>query len=141
LALAALALLAVAGVGFVPRFLPDLRLRPVAVSVFLVVVAAGELFWQGRRLYLFGTPAEFYPATPLVRFLAKYPRPFRTLGEGPVLYPGTQVFAGLEDVRSHDPVERRDYVEFLDAACGYDVTAYFKHVANVDCAALDFMNV
>ena len=141
LALAALALLAVAGVGFVPRFLPDLRLRPVAVSVFLVVVAAGELFWQGRRLYLFGTPAQFYPPTPLVRFLAKYPRPFRTLGEGPVLYPGTHVFAGLEDVRSHDPVERRDYVEFLDAACGYDLTAYFKHVANVDCAALDFMNV
>lgn len=141
LALAALALLAVAGAGFAPRFLPGLRLRPVAVSVLLVIVAAGELLWQGRRLYRFGPPAQFYPTTPLVQFLAKYPRPFRILGEGPVLYPGTHVFAGLEDVRSHDPVERRDYVEFLDGACGYDPTAYFKHVADVDCAALDFVNV
>ena len=141
LAGAALVLLAVAGAGFAPRFLSGLRLRPVAVSVLLVLVAAGELFWQGRRLYRFGPPAQFYPVTPLVQFLGKVPRPFRTLGEGPVLYPGTHVFAGLEDVRSHDPVERRDYVEFLDAACGYDPTAYFKHVANVDCAALDFLNV
>jgi hypothetical protein len=58
-----------------------------------------------------------------------------------VLYPSTHVFAGLEDVRVHDPVERREYVEFLDAACGYDPAAYFKHVANVDCSALDFLNV
>ncbi len=138
---AALALLAVAGAGFAPRFLQGPRLRPMAVSVLLALVVTGELFWQGRRLYRFGPPAQFYPPTPLVQFLAKAPRPFRTLGEGPVLYPGTHVFAGLEDVRSHDPVERRDYVEFLDAACGYDPGAYFKHVANVDCAALDFVNV
>ena len=44
-------------------------------------------------------------------------------------------------MRSHDPVERRDYVEWLDRACGYDPAAYFKHVANVDCAAFDFLNV
>ncbi|MEP6471151.1 MAG: hypothetical protein ABJC28_03980 [Acidobacteriota bacterium] len=141
LAGAALVLLAVAGTGFAPRFLQGLRLRPAGVTVLLALVATAELSWQGRRLYHFGPPAQFYPATPLVQFLAKVPRPFRTLGEGPVLYPGTHVFAGLEDVRSHDPVERRDYVEFLDAACGYDPTAYFKHVANVDCAALDFLNV
>lgn len=137
----ALALLLVAGAGFAPRFLQGLRSTPAAVSTLLALVAAGELFWQGRRLYRFGPPSQFYPTTPLVQFLAKVPRPFRTLGEGPVLYPGTHVFAGLEDVRTHDPVERREYVEFLDAACGYDPATYFKHVANVDCAALDFLNV
>jgi hypothetical protein len=141
LAGAALALLAVAGAGFAQRFPDGLRSTPAAVSTLLVLVAAGELFWQGRRLYRFGPPAQFYPTTPLVQFLAKVPRPFRTLGEGPVLYPSTHVFAGIEDVRIHDPVERREYVEFLDAACGYDPTAFFKHVANVDCAALDFLNV
>ncbi|HLN79790.1 MAG TPA: hypothetical protein VK392_01225, partial [Thermoanaerobaculia bacterium] len=67
--------------------------------------------------------------------------PFRVLGEGPVIFPGTNVFAGVEEVRSHDPVERRDYVEWLDRACGYDPAAYFKNVANVDCTALDFLNV
>ncbi len=142
LAGAALALLAVAGAGFVPRVLAGgPRGREAVVPALLLIVAAGELFWQGRRLYRFGPPAQFYPPTPLVQFLAKAPRPFRTLGEGPVLYPSTHVFAGLEDVRSHDPVERRDYVEFLDAACGYDPGAYFKQVANVDCPALDFLNV
>ncbi len=140
LAGAALALLAVAGAGFAPRLLGG-RGRQAAVPALLVVVAAGELFWQGRRLYRFGPPEQFYPPTPLVQFLAKAPRPFRTLGEGPVLYPSTHVFAGIEDVRSHDPVERRDYVEFLDAACGYGPGAYFKHVANVNCPALDFLNV
>ena len=140
LAGAALILAAVAAAGFAPR-LTGARLRPAGVPVLLALAAAAELFWQGRRLYRFGSPAEFYPPTPLVRFLEKTPRPFRILGEGPVLYPSTHVFAGLEDVRIHDPVERREYVEFLDAACGYDPAAFFKHVANVDCRALDFLNV
>jgi hypothetical protein len=143
LAAAALALVAVAGVGLAPRFLggAGLRLTPAAVSILLVLVGAAELFWQGQRQYRFGPPAQFYPRTPLVQFLAKVKPPFRTLGEGPVLYPSTHVFAELEDVRVHDPVERREYVEFLDAACGYHPGAYFKHVANVDCSALDFLNV
>jgi hypothetical protein len=140
LAGAGLVLAAVAAAGFAPR-LAGARLRPAGVSVLLALAAAAELFWQGRRLYRFGSPAEFYPPTPLVRFLEKAPRPFRILGDGPVLYPSTHVFAGVEDVRIHDPVERREYVEFLDAACGYDPAAFFKHVANVDCGALDFLNV
>jgi hypothetical protein len=138
---AAAFLLAVGGAALAYRSRKKIGISTAAVSLLLVLVAAGELFWQGRRLYRFGPPAQFYPPTPLMQFLAKIPRPFRTLGEGPVLYPSTHVFAGLEDVRIHDPVERREYVEFLDAACGYDPAAFFKHVANVDCAALDFLNV
>ncbi len=133
-----LASAAAAGAAFSVR---RLRAAPAGLVVVLSVLAAVELFWQGRRLYRFGSTAEFYPPTPLVEFLAKQPRPFRVLGEGPVLYPSTHVFAGLEDVRIHDPVERREYVDFLNGACGYDPNAFFKHVANVDCAALDFLNV
>jgi hypothetical protein len=112
-----------------------------AFPLVLAMLAAGELFWQGRRLYRMGPPSDFYPATPLVEFLRRQPGPFRVLGEGPAVYPSTNVFAGVEDVRTHDPVERREYVEWLDRECGYDPAAFFKHVANVDCAALDLLNV
>jgi hypothetical protein len=111
------------------------------VPVLLAVLAAGELFWQGRRLYRLGPAEGFYPPTPLVEFLRSRAGPFRVLGEGAMLFPGTNVFAGVEEARSHDPVERRDYVEWLDRACGYDPAAYFKNVANLDCGALDLLNV
>jgi len=112
-----------------------------AFPLVLAALGAGELFWQGRPLYRMGSRAHFYPPTPLVLFLGRQPGPFRIVGEGAALYPGTNILAGVEDVRSHDPVERRDYVEWLDRACGYDPGAYFKHVANPDCAAFDFLNV
>ncbi|HMA18274.1 MAG TPA: hypothetical protein VKS03_07530 [Thermoanaerobaculia bacterium] len=111
------------------------------LPIFLAMLAAAELFWQGRRLYRLGPARDFYPSTPLVEFLRRQPGTFRVLGEGPVIFPGTGVFAGVEDVRNHDPVERRDYVEWLDRACGYDPSAFFKNVADVDCAALDLLNV
>ncbi|MGH9365324.1 MAG: hypothetical protein ACRD1B_08700, partial [Thermoanaerobaculia bacterium] len=57
------------------------------------------------------------------------------------LFPNSNVFAGLEDVRTHDAVERREYVEFLAATCGYDAREYFKQIQNVNAPALDFLNV
>jgi membrane protein YfhO len=113
---------------------------PVA-PVLLAILAAGELFFQGRRLYRLGPRSDFYPPTPLVQFLERQEKPFRVIGEGPAIYPSTNVFAGVEDVRIHDPIERRDFVEWLDRACGYDPAAFFKHVSNLDCAGLDFANV
>jgi hypothetical protein len=57
-----------------------------------------------------------------------------------VLFPSTNVFAELEDIRTHDAVERRDYLAFLDATCGYPYE-YFKKIRNLDAPALDFLNV
>jgi hypothetical protein len=51
------------------------------------------------------------------------------------------VFAGLEDIRTHDPVERKDYVNFLDRAAGYPPLDYFKHLGNFNAPALDLLNV
>jgi hypothetical protein len=133
--LAAVALLAVALSRRGRR--PAFRVFPI----LLAMVAAGELFWQGRRLYRMGPRADFFPPMPLVEFLRRQPGPFRVVGEGAAIYPSTNVFAGVEDVRIHDPVERRDYVEWLDRACGYDPAAFFKHLANLDCPAFDFLNV
>lgn len=116
--------------------------RRAGTLAYLLAAAAGaELSWQGLRQYEYGPSAELFPPTPLVRFLQAQPRPFRVLGEGAELYPNTNVFAGVEDVRTHDAVERRDYVEFLNATCGYPPANYIKFVRDLDAPALDFLNV
>jgi len=58
-----------------------------------------------------------------------------------MLFPSTNVFARLEDVRTHDAVERHDYMRFLDATCGYPYDEYFKKLGNLDATALNFLNV
>jgi hypothetical protein len=100
-----------------------------------------ELVFQARGLYAFHPSRLLYSQTPLTRFLAAQQKPFRVVGAGAVLFPNTNVLAGVEDIRTHDPVERRDYVEFLDATCGYDPQPYFKTVENLNASALDFLNV
>ena len=112
-----------------------------ALPLALAVVSGAELAVQGSRLYRLTPAADIFPQTPLVRFLARQTGPFRVAGEGPTLFPGTNVFAGVEDVRTHDPVERRDYVEFLNFHCGYPPQDYFKMLRNFEAPALDFLNV
>ncbi len=112
-----------------------------ALPFLLALFTAAELINQGQRLYRFGSPAALFPATPLTLFLARQPGPFRVVGEGGAVYPGTNIFAGVEDVRTHDAIERRDYVLFLDAAAGYPPAAYFKHFQNLDASVFDFLNV
>jgi hypothetical protein len=112
-----------------------------ALPVLLAAAAAAELMAQGTRLYRFGPPEWLYPETPLLRFLRSRPEPFRIVGQGSVLFPNSNVFAGLEDVRTHDPVEREDYVDFLDRAAGYPAMDYFKQLTDWNAPALDLLNV
>ena len=120
-----------------------LRLRIGAASFAgsLVVLACLDLGHAGTRLYRFYPLSEVFPATRLVRFLRAQPGVFRVLGEGAALFPNTNVFAGMEEIRTHDPAERRDFVEFLNATCGYAPEQYFKTVRDLNCPALAFLNV
>jgi len=107
----------------------------------LALVSSAELFAQGTRLYHFGRPRDLYPPTPPIEFLRAQEKPFRVAGQGAALFPHTNIFAEVEDIRSHDPVERRDYVEFLDATAGYPPAAFFKQIGNLNAPSLDFLNV
>jgi hypothetical protein len=127
-------ILAVAAAGSSPA-------ARAALPLVLTAITVAELLWQGQRLHRFGSSAELFPPTPLVGFLSAQAPPLRVVGEGAAVYPNTNVFAGVEDIRTHDPVERRDYVEFLDATCGYPPGDYFKHIGNLNASALDFLNV
>ncbi|MCA1617360.1 MAG: YfhO family protein [Acidobacteria bacterium] len=111
------------------------------LPLLLAAVAAVELGIQGSRLHRFGRPADLFPETPLTRFLRSRPGPFRAGGGGAVLFPNSNVFAGVEDIRTHDPVERRDYVDFLDRAGGYPPADYFKRIADWNAPALDLLNL
>jgi hypothetical protein len=142
---AALAL-ALISLGVAAALFAIASLKPSAVVItgcFLLLVAASaaELLYQGMRLYRFGSPADLYPDTPMLAFLRSRPGPFRVLGEGAVLFPNANIFAGLEDIRTHDPVERGDYVRYLDACCGYKPYDYFKFLQNFDSPALDRLNL
>jgi hypothetical protein len=118
--------------------------RPAArllLPLGLALISGAELFAMGARLYRFGSPADLYPPTPAIELLRARPTPFRVAAQGAMLFPHTNIFAGLEDIRTHDPVERRDYIEFLDATAGYRPAEYFKQLADVDAPSLDFLNV
>jgi Bacterial membrane protein YfhO len=107
----------------------------------LTIIALAELFRQGTRLYGWADTRSLYTVTPLVDFLRSQPGPFRIAGREVTLFPNVNVLPRIEEVRTHDAAERRDYVEFLDATCGYDPVPYFKQIRNVDSPALDFLNV
>jgi len=134
LAMLAAAILVAAAAWARPQIAPYL-------PVVLALLAAAELGRQGMRLYRFQPPGRLYPDTPMLVFLRSRPGPFRVTGEGAVLFPNSNVFAGLEDIRTHDPVERKDYVDFLDRAAGYPPLEYFKHIGDFNAPALDLLNV
>jgi hypothetical protein len=117
------------------------RARPGTYVTALTILCGAELLYQWRGLNRLYAPAMLFPETRLLQFLHAQPGTFRVLGHGSVLFPNTNVFAGLEDIRTHDPVERRDYMAFLDATCGYPWTDYFKILRNENAPALDFLNV
>ena len=136
---AALATLAAVAALFVwslsrPKWAPRL-------GIVVAAVGAGELLFQALPTYRWAPADQFFPPTSLGRFLASQKRPFRVLGEGSALFPATNVFAGVEEIRVHDPVEPLGYVEFLDRTCGYDPKPYFKQIRDPEASALDFLNV
>ena len=138
--------IALIGLGVALALLMIALLKPRAAVitgcfVALAAASAAELLYQGMRLYRYGSPADLYPDTPMLAFLRSRPGPLRIVGEGAVLFPNSNIFAGLEDIRTHDPVERRDYVRYLDACCGYKPYDYFKFLQNFDSAALDRLNL
>jgi hypothetical protein len=112
-----------------------------AAMVLLAAVGTAELFCQGATLYRWGAARDLFPPTPLVKFLQSQDRPFRVVGEDAALFPNTNVFAGVDSIQTHDAMERRDYMTFLDASAGYDPKPYFKHVRDLDASVLDFLNV
>jgi len=117
------------------------RARLGIVFAVLVVSSIGELFAISLPFDRLGPSGAVFPSTPLVEFLRGLPGTFRVSGVSTALFPSSNVFAGVEDVRTHDPLERRDYVELLDAAAGYPTAEYFKTFRDPGAPLFDLLNV
>jgi hypothetical protein len=137
LTLLVLAAFALSAVWVAARSPAIRRLVPWA----FVLVAAADMTLQARWQYRGGPVSEVFRPTGLSEFLRGRPRPFRIAGEGYEFFPQRHAMIGVEDIRMHDPIERNDYMEFLDATCGYDPADYFKHVRRIEAPVLDFLNV
>ena len=117
------------------------RIRPGLAVIGLAAVCAGELLHLWRGLYPLNPVSLLYPETAMIRFLQARERPYRVAGEDNAIFPNDGVFARVEDVRTHDAIERADYVAFLDATCGYSRADYFKHIRDPDASVFNFLNV
>ncbi|HTD53383.1 MAG TPA: YfhO family protein, partial [Thermoanaerobaculia bacterium] len=134
-----LAVLSLAGVA--ASLLAKGRLTPALFLFLITGLSALELLHQGMRLYRFYSPGDLYPETPLIGFLRAQNRPLRIVSDEFALYPNTNIFASMESVLTHDPAERRDYVQLLDSSAGYARFDYFKRARNLDAPIFDFANV
>jgi hypothetical protein len=134
-------LAALAVLGAVALCWIAMRRHAAAATAALAVLAAADLLAHWHHIYRASPTALLYPETPMIRFLRSRDGVFRVAGQGGALFQNSGVFAGVEDVRTNDGVERRDYVTFLDATCGYPPADYFKHLRNPDASVLDFLNV
>ena len=117
------------------------RVRPRVTVLGLAAVCAAQLLHLWHGLYPLYPVSLLYPDTPLIRFLHAQEGPYRVSGIANAIFPNNGVFARVEDVRTHDPVERADYVAFLDATAGYPRGDYFKVIRNADAPVFDFLNV
>jgi hypothetical protein len=118
-----------------------MRRHAAAAMAGVAVLAAADLLAHWHHIYRPSPTTLLYPETPMIRFLRSREGVFRVAGQGGALFQNSGVFAGVEDVRTNDGVERRDYVVFLNATCGYPPGEYFKHIGNPDAPVLDFLNV
>ena len=121
--------------------------RAFLVLLLAAVVVELSMFGRDRNpLY----PASFvYPRTPLIDALdalhAKQPAndPMRIAATGSVLYPNTHAIFGYEDIRVHDPMAYRKYVDFLELTAGFESKDRYHPWWEpwFDPTALDFLNV
>jgi hypothetical protein len=122
----------------------------VAVSKWVPHLARGSILiallwldlWSVTGFYNPANGRElFYPSSPAIEAMKQEGGPYRMAGVGRAFQPNRGVFHELEDIRSHDPMAFRPYVEMLDAA-GLNRSTYFEEFQSLpDADLLDALGV
>jgi hypothetical protein len=124
-----------------------IALLPLRRHFAIVIVAALTLFdlwivvnrWDPRL-----PTRELYPRSPLITTLqqlhARDPQPFRILGIGGQLYPNTNAMFGFDDVRPHDPMASRRFLQFLQTTVGWEPRNYYEKWIDTATPLIDALN-
>jgi hypothetical protein len=78
---------------------------------------------------------------PLIAQLEQLRGVHRIVGMGGQVYPNTNAFFGLEDVRVHDPMASAQYVDYLAKHAGWNPADYYAKWQDPDSPLLDRLNV
>ncbi|MEO8381711.1 MAG: hypothetical protein ABI779_18765 [Acidobacteriota bacterium] len=137
-------------VSAILSLLPSLAvLAAVALTAFRrgeALVLAGALtvleLWSAMAHWNPILPARaLRPETPLIARLQSLRGLHRIVGMGGQLYPNTGAYFGLEDVRVHDPMASRRYVELLTQKAGWNAADYYAKWNDPSSPLLDRLNV
>ncbi|HEY9721564.1 MAG TPA: YfhO family protein [Oscillatoriaceae cyanobacterium] len=95
---------------------------PRARALTMLGVTALELGWC---LHTANPPQPpfAYPSTPILRYLADQPRPFRVTGGLSALLPNTNVVYGIDSLDAEDAFHSGRYAAFMSALLGKSVPA------------------
>jgi len=108
------------------------------VHALLALAVFAELWCASARWNPVRRGTDLYPRTPMIDALQKLrtSEPYRIAGLAP-LFPNTNALFGFEDVRVHDPMANRRYLDVLPASRH----TYFQTLTDVETPLMDFLNV
>ncbi|HXI12525.1 MAG TPA: YfhO family protein [Thermoanaerobaculia bacterium] len=124
------------------------HVRPSVAAALLVALTGAELWSFGYHWNTVIPRSDFYPRTPMIRFLEQKRDAgrvtgsiFRIAGSGAMFFPNVSAIFGLEDIRAHDPMAHGRYLGALRVLTGYSSAEYFAMLSKFDHPFLDYMNV
>ncbi len=127
-------------------FLLKKRQTPIFVfliSAFILLVTIADLFRFGWKYISFSKPELAFPTTPVIEFLQKQEKPFRT-EFGEVIPQNMWMPYGLESAAGYDAMASLRYNQFLGAVrTGKSDTPYGRvaQVENYETKLFDLLNI
>jgi len=115
-----------------------LAVATLRVRALLALAVFAELWCASARWNPVQRGTDLFPRTSLVDALQRLRtnEPGRIAGIAP-LFPNTNAIFGFEDVRVHDPMTSRRYLDALPA----NRETYFQTLTTVEAPLFDFLNV
>jgi hypothetical protein len=128
------------GVLAIATLLVSLKLRARLVVPALIGLLLVQRTLTNGDVYRSFPARAAYPPIPILEPLKNEPRPFRIVGHGNAMIPGTNALYELEDVRGYQAMTFAPYAETYRIWCIHQ-PVWFNRVDDLREPFLDFLNV